>query len=187
MSGDRRGRRHRARPSPLKLGRSRSHRWTSSRRVFQTNLSDSAQTHRAPPALTLAQPAGITMLWWSRRQRASNLTATWQICGNISANPWRPRHPSPSRIRREKTSSCRMKIPRRGFAFGSSQRNRMTLTFGAARFWRPGLSTSPGFRFCITQRGMRAAACRLMPLKCFRQRWILERARPRAASCGSSA
>jgi hypothetical protein len=33
-----------------------------------------------------------------------------------------------------------MKNVRRSFAFGSSQRNRMTLMFGAARFWRPGSS-----------------------------------------------
>jgi hypothetical protein len=32
-----------------------------------------------------------------------------------------------------------MKKTRRSFAFGSSQRNRMTLMFGAARSWRPGL------------------------------------------------
>jgi hypothetical protein len=72
------------------------------------------------------------MVSWSNRH--PNLTAAWQICGNISANPWQPRHLSPPRIRREKASSCRMKKTRRGFAFGSSQRNRMTLMFGAARF-----------------------------------------------------
>jgi hypothetical protein len=116
-----------------------------------------------------------------------NLTAARQIHVNFSANSWRPRHPSPSRIRREKAGSCRMKKARRGFAFGSSQRNRMTLMFGAARFWRRGLNTSPGFGFRITPRGMRAAPHRLMWHKCFKQRWISERARPRVASCGSSA
>jgi hypothetical protein len=69
----------------------------------------------------------------------SNLTDARQIRGNISANPWLPQHPSPSGIRREKAGSCRMKKTRRSFAFGSSQRNRMTLMFGAARFWRPRL------------------------------------------------
>jgi hypothetical protein len=58
----------------------------------------------------------------------------WQIHGNFSTNPWRPRHRSPSRIRREKAGSCRMKNACRSFAFGSSQRNRMTLMFGADRF-----------------------------------------------------
>jgi hypothetical protein len=72
-----------------------------------------------------------------------------------------------------------MKKARRNFAFGSSQRNRMTLMFGAARFWRPGLNASPGFGFRITPRGMRVAPRRLMRHKCFKQRWILERARPR--------
>jgi hypothetical protein len=50
-----------------------------------------------------------------------------------------------------------MKKARRGFAIGSSQRNRMTLMFGAARFWRSGLNASPGFGFPITPRGDRAA------------------------------
>jgi hypothetical protein len=80
-----------------------------------------------------------------------------------------------------------MKKTRRNFAFGSSQRYRMTLMFGAARFRRPGLSASHGFGFRITPRGMRAAPGRLMRHKSFKQRWILERARPRVASCGSSA
>jgi hypothetical protein len=79
---------------------------------------------------------------------------------------------SPPRIRREKAGSCRMKKPRRSFAVGSSQRNRMTLMFGAARFWRPGLSASRSFGFCITPRGMRAAPRRLMQHKSFKQRWI---------------
>jgi hypothetical protein len=35
-------------------------------------------------------------------------------------------------LRREKAGSYRMKNACRGFAFGSSQRNRMTLMFGAA-------------------------------------------------------
>jgi hypothetical protein len=116
----------------------------------------------------------------------SNLTAAWQIRGNISANPWRPRHPSPSRIRREKASPCRKKT-RRIFAFGSSQRNRMTLMFGAARFWRPGLRASRSFGFRITPRGIGAVPRRLTRHKSFKQRWILELARPRVASCGSSA
>jgi len=51
-----------------------------------------------------------------------------------------------------------MKNARRSFAFGSSQRNRMTLMFGAARFWRRGLSASRSFGFRITPRGMRAAS-----------------------------
>jgi hypothetical protein len=51
---------------------------------------------------------------------------------------------------REKTSSCRMKKARRSFAFGSSQRNRMTLMFGAARFCEQALSASAGFGFRIT-------------------------------------
>jgi hypothetical protein len=62
-----------------------------------------------------------------------------------------------------------MKKTRRSFAFGSSQRNRMTLMFGAARSWRHGLSASPGFGFRITPRGMRAAPRRLMRHKCFKQ------------------
>ena len=69
----------------------------------------------------------------------SNLTAAWQFRGNISAKPWRPRHRSPSRIRREKAGSCRMKKTRHGFAFGSSQRNRMTLMFGAGPLLATGL------------------------------------------------
>jgi hypothetical protein len=44
--------------------------------------------------------------------------------------------------------------PRHGFAFGSSQRNRMTLMFGAARCWRPGLSASRSFEFRLTLRGI---------------------------------
>jgi hypothetical protein len=99
----------------------------------------------------------------------SNLTAAWQICGNFPSNPWRPQHRSPSRIRREKAGSCRMKKTRRAFAFGSSQRNRMTLMFGAARFRRSGLSASRGFGFRITPRGVRAAPHRLMRHKCFTQ------------------
>jgi hypothetical protein len=74
-----------------------------------------------------------------------------------------------------------MKKPRRSFAFGSSQRNRMTLMFGAARFCRPGLSASRSFGFRIKPRSMRAAPRRLRRHKCFKQRWILERASPRIA------
>jgi hypothetical protein len=102
----------------------------------------------------------------------SNLTGARQIRGNISTIAWRPPRPSPSRIRREKAGSCRMKKARRSFAFGSSQRNRMTLMFGAARFLRPGLSASRSFGFRITPRGMRAASRCLMRHKCFQQRWI---------------
>jgi hypothetical protein len=87
---------------------------------------------------------------------------------------------SPSRIRREKAGSCRMKKACRSFAFGSSQRNRMALMFGAARFWRRGLSASRAKEFRITPRGMRGAPRRRMRHKCFRQRWILECAGPRA-------
>jgi hypothetical protein len=76
---------------------------------------------------------------------------------------------------------------RRSFAFGSSQRNRMTLMFGAGRFWRPGLSASRSFRFRITPRGTRVAPRRLMLHKRFKQQRILECARPRVASFGSSA
>jgi hypothetical protein len=50
---------------------------------------------------------------------------------NHGSRVYRP-SASPSRIRREKAGSCRMKNARRSFAFGSSQRNRMTLMFGAA-------------------------------------------------------
>jgi hypothetical protein len=91
-----------------------------------------------------------------------NLTAAWQIRGNFHANPWRARRPSPSRIRREKAGSCRMKKPRLDFAFGSSQRNRMTLMFGAARLWRPGVSASRSFGFRIMPCGMRVAPRRFM-------------------------
>jgi hypothetical protein len=63
-----------------------------------------------------------------------------------------------------------MKKTCRSFAIGSSQRNRMTLMFGAARFCEQALSASPGFGFRITPRGMRAAARRLMRRKYFKQR-----------------
>jgi hypothetical protein len=116
-----------------------------------------------------------------------NLAAAWQIRGNFSANPWRLQRPSPPRIRREKAGSCRMKKARRSFAFGSSQRNRMTLMFGAARFWRPGLNASRSFGFRITPRGELDERRRRMRRKCFKHRWIFERASARAASCGSSA
>jgi hypothetical protein len=75
---------------------------------------------------------------------------------------------------------------RRSFAASSSQRDHMTLMFGAARFWRPGLSASRSFGFCISARGMRDAPRHLMRRKCFKQRWILERASPRAALLGSN-
>jgi hypothetical protein len=44
--------------------------------------------------------------------------------------------------------------------------------FGAARFWRSGLSVSRSFGFHITPRGMRGAPRGRMPLKCFKERWI---------------
>jgi hypothetical protein len=75
---------------------------------------------------------------------------------------------------------------RRSFAFGSSQRYRMTLMFGAARFWRPGLSVSRSKGFRITSRGIGAAPRRLMRLKRLHQRRIFDSARPRVAPCGSS-
>jgi hypothetical protein len=74
-----------------------------------------------------------------------------------------------------------MKKTRRSFAFGSSQRYRMTLMFSAARSWRPGLNASRGFGFRITPRGIRAALRRPMPHKCFKQRWISGAARLRAS------
>jgi hypothetical protein len=111
----------------------------------------------------------------------SNLTAARQICGNIYANPWRPQHRSPSRIRREKAGSCRMKKTRRGFAFGSSQRNRMTLMFGAARFCEQRLNASRCFGFRTTPRDVRAAPRRLMRHNSFKQRWISARASSRVA------
>jgi hypothetical protein len=64
---------------------------------------------------------------------------------------------SPPRIRREKAGSCRMKKTRRSFAFGSSQRNRMTLMVGAARFWRPAISASRFMGFRVAPRGIGAA------------------------------
>jgi hypothetical protein len=76
---------------------------------------------------------------------------------------------------------------RRSFAFGSSQRYRMTLMFGAAGFWRPAISASRSFRFRITPRGIRAGSRRTMRHKCFKQRWIFDSARLRVASCGASA
>jgi hypothetical protein len=93
---------------------------------------------------------------------------------------------SPPRIRREKASSCRMKKTRRSFAFGSSQRNRMTLMFGAARFWRPGISASRSKGFRVTPRGIHAAPRRPMLHKCLHLRWIFDSARLRASPCGSS-
>jgi hypothetical protein len=51
----------------------------------------------------------------------SNLTAAWQIFGNISANPWQPPARSPSRIRREKAGCCRMK--KRAAVLPSVRRN----------------------------------------------------------------
>jgi hypothetical protein len=51
-----------------------------------------------------------------------------------------------------------MKKACRGFAFGSSQRNRMTLMFGAARFWRPDLSASRSFGFGTARRSRRGSS-----------------------------
>jgi hypothetical protein len=79
-----------------------------------------------------------------------------------------------------------MKKTRRSFAFGSSQRYRMTLMFGAARFWRPGLSASRCMEFRVAPRGIHAARRRRMRHKCFKQRWIFDSARLRASPCGSS-
>jgi hypothetical protein len=80
-----------------------------------------------------------------------------------------------------------MKKTRHSFAFGSSQRNRMTLMFGAARFWRPGLNASPRFGFRITPRGIDAAPRRPMLHKCFKERRISKRTKLRALRCGLSA
>jgi hypothetical protein len=114
------------------------------------------------PALNPEERGGDSNTYpGSGSKPGSNLTDAWQFRGNISAIPWRPWHRSPSRIRREKAGSCRMKKTRRGFAFGSSQRNRMTLMFGAGRFSRPGLSASRSFGFRITPHGMRVAASSL--------------------------
>jgi hypothetical protein len=76
---------------------------------------------------------------------------------------------SPPRIRREKAGSCRMKKTCRSFAFDSSQRYRMTLMFGAARFWRPAISVSRAMGFRITPRGIGAAPRQFMRHKCFNQ------------------
>jgi hypothetical protein len=59
--------------------------------------------------------------------------------------------------------------------------------FGAAYFWRPGLSASLGFGFYITPRVIRTALRRLILHKCFKERWISGEARPRVAPCGLSA
>ena len=63
----------------------------------------------------------------------------------------------------------------------------MQLMFGAARFWRPGLSASRSKGFRITPHGIGAEPRRLMRLKCFRQRWIFGAAMPLASPCGLSA
>jgi hypothetical protein len=47
---------------------------------------------------------------------------------------WWPQPPSPSRIRREKTSSCRKKNPWNPFAFSSLQDSLVALMFGARVF-----------------------------------------------------
>jgi hypothetical protein len=77
--------------------------------------------------------------------------------------------------------------PRRSFAFGSSQRNRMTLMFAAARFCEQALSASRAIGFRHEPRGVRAAPRCRMQRKCFMQRWFLERTRCRAAPWGASA
>jgi hypothetical protein len=94
---------------------------------------------------------------------------------------------SPPRIRREKAGPCRKKNRANSVAASSPQHCLMQLMFGAARFWRPALSASLGFGFRITARGIRAAPRHAMRLKCFRQRWISERARLRAARWALSA
>jgi hypothetical protein len=93
---------------------------------------------------------------------------------------------APPRIRREKAGSCRMKKTRRSFAFGSPQRNRMTLMFGAARFWRPGLSASRAKGFRVTPRGIGATPWSPMLHKCLHLRRIFDSATLRASPCGSS-
>ncbi|HEV7408444.1 MAG TPA: hypothetical protein VGO01_08165 [Bradyrhizobium sp.] len=80
-----------------------------------------------------------------------------------------------------------MKKTRRSFAFGSSQRYRMTLMFGATRFRRPGLSASRSLQFGVTPHGIRAAPRPSMPHKCFKQQWISGAATLRGAPCGASA
>jgi hypothetical protein len=80
-----------------------------------------------------------------------------------------------------------MKKARRSFAFGSSQRNRMTLMFGAAGFWRPGLSASCATGFRIAPRGIRRGVSSPMPHKCFKRRWIFGAARLRTTPWGLSA
>jgi hypothetical protein len=60
-----------------------------------------------------------------------------------------------------------MKKTRRGFAFGSSQRNRMTLMFGAAPFSATRRKRLTQLRIRVTPRGIRDAPRRLMQHKCF--------------------
>jgi hypothetical protein len=78
----------------------------------------------------------------------------------------------PPRIRREKASSCRKKIRANSAASSLPQDCLMQLMFGAARFWRPGLSASRSKGFRVTSRGIHSAPRRPMLHKCFQQRWI---------------
>jgi hypothetical protein len=118
---------------------------------------------------------------------SSNLTAAWQIRGNFSANPWQPQRVLPSRIRREKAGSCRMKNARRGFAFGSPQRNRMTLMFGAGSFLAARLKRLTQLR--ISHRAARCSQHGASPhaAQVLQATMESQRANPRVASCGSSA
>jgi hypothetical protein len=81
---------------------------------------------------------GIAIPGGCSSNRRSNLTAAWQIRGNISANPWRPQGPSPPRIRRGKNLALPHEKTRRSFAFGSSQRHRMKLMLQAQLAWTTG-------------------------------------------------
>jgi hypothetical protein len=121
---------------------------------------------------------------------ASNLTTPWQICGIFSAKSWQPRFSgsrSPSRIRREKTSSCRKKIARIPVAFGSPQDFRIALMFGAARFGEPALSGSGSVGFRIAPRRRRWLQRLGTSRKCFNQHRIFDATRPPAAPCGLNA
>jgi hypothetical protein len=69
---------------------------------------------------------------------------------------------APPHHRSEKTLSCRMKKSAGSVASSLPQDCPMQLMFGAARFWRRGLSASRGFGFRIKPRGdyfLRHYAC----------------------------
>jgi hypothetical protein len=59
--------------------------------------------------------------------------------------------------------------------------------FGASRFGEQAASASGSFGFCARPSGDSLQRRHDMPRKCFNQRRILERARLRAAPCGSRA